>query len=230
MNERHRKKRLTAWRFFLALPRSLWYNLRLLPFRQAIRMPILISHRTVVQNFSGKICIHTQKPRMGLVKIGFGTCQCTDFRYNRTILNLRGTFDILGECSLGAGSAVELAENAILTVGNKFNLGPKSLIICHKAMTFGNDFITSWNCTLMDTDQHSLVDSDGQITNPDREISVGNNVWLGCNCLVTKGTTLADSITVAAGSTLHGSYPEPRTVLAGNPAKVVKNGVERLDN
>ncbi|MBR4198569.1 MAG: hypothetical protein IKQ94_07330 [Bacteroidales bacterium] len=230
MNERHRKKRLTAWRFFIALPRSLWYNLRLLPFRQAIRMPILISHRTVVQNVSGKFILHPEKPRMGLVKIGFGTCQCTDFRHNRTILNLRGTFDILGECSLGAGSAVELAENAILTVGNKFNLGPKSLIICHRAMTFGNDFLTSWNCTFMDTDQHRLVDADGHVTNPDREIIVGNNVWFGCNCLVTKGTHLANSTTVAAGTSLHGTYTDTHVVLAGNPAKVVKNGVERLDN
>ncbi|MBR0074071.1 MAG: hypothetical protein IJP95_09575 [Bacteroidales bacterium] len=228
MNERHRKKRLTAWRFFLALPRSLWYNLRLLPFRQAIRMPILISHRTVVQNVSGKFILHPEKPRMGLVKIGFGTCQCTDFRHNRTILNIRGTFDILGECSLGAGCAVEVAENALLTVGNKFNLGPKSLIICHKAITFGNDFITSWNCTLMDTDQHSLVDADGLVTNPDREITVGNNVWFGCNCLVTKGTTIADSTTVAAGTSLHGTYTDTHVVLAGNPAKVVKRGVERL--
>lgn len=227
MNERHRKKRLTAWRFFLALPRSVWYNLRLLPFKTAIRMPILISHRTVVQNVSGKFILHPENPRMGLVKIGFGTCQCTDFRYNRTILNLRGQWHIHGECSVGAGASIEVAENAILTVGNKFNLGPKSLIICHKAMTFGNDFLTSWNCTFMDTDQHRLVDAEGHVTNPDREISVGNNVWLGCNCLVTKGTTLADSITVAAGSTLHGSYPEPRTVLAGNPATIVKRGVER---
>lgn len=230
MNERHRKKRLTAWRFFLALPRSLWYNLRLLPFRQAIRMPILISHRTVVQNVSGKFILHPEKPKMGLVKIGFGTCQCTDFRHNRTILNIRGTFDILGECSLGAGSAVEVAENAILTVGNNFNLGPKSLIICHRAMTFGNDFLTSWNCTFMDTDQHRLVDADGLVTNPDREITVGNNVWFGCNCLVTKGTHLADSTTVAAGTSLHGTYTDTHVVLAGNPAKVVKNGVERLDN
>lgn len=165
-----------------------------------------------------------------MVKIGFGTCQCTDFRHNRTILNIRGTFDILGECTLGAGSAVELAENAILTVGNNFNLGPNSLIICHKSITFGNDVLTSWNCTLMDTDQHSLVDSDGQITNPDREISVGNNVWLGCNCLVTKGTTLADSITVGAGSRVCGTHTDTHTVIAGNPAVVVKNGVERLDN
>ncbi|MBR5028643.1 MAG: hypothetical protein IKX51_05430 [Bacteroidales bacterium] len=227
MNERHRKKRLTAWRFFLALPRSLWYNLRLLPFRQAIRMPILISHRTVVQNVSGKFILHPEKPKMGLVKIGFGTCQCTDFRHNRTILNIRGTFETLGECTLGAGSAVEVAENAILTVGNNFNLGPKSLIICHKAMTFGNDVLTSWNCTFMDTDQHRLVDASGNCCNPDREILVGNNVWFGCHCLVTKGTRLADSTTVGAGSRVCGTHTETHTVIAGNPAMVVKNGVAR---
>ena len=228
MNERHRKKRLMAWRFVLALPRSLWYNLRLLPFRQAIRMPILISHRTVVQNVSGNVVVRCAKPKMGLVKIGFGTCQCTDFRHNSTILNIRGVFVVHGECSVGAGASIEVAEKAVLTVGNNFNLGPKSLIICHKAMTFGEDFLTSWNCTLMDTDQHSLVNGDGNVTNPDREICVGSNVWFGCNCIVTKGTIIHDSTTVAAGSCLHGTYTDTHTVLAGNPAKVVKKGVERL--
>ena len=227
MNEQHRQKRLRAWRFFLSLPRSLWYNLRLLPFGKALRMPILVSHRTVVQNLSGKVYIQSQKPKMGLVKIGFGTYQGTDFRNNRTYLNIRGVFNVEDKCNIGAGSAIEVSETGVLTVGRDFNLGPNSLIICHKSITFGNDVLTSWNCTFMDTDQHRLVDASGNCCNPDREISVGNNVWFGCHCLVTKGTRLADNTTVGAGSRVCGTHTDTYTVIAGNPAVVVKNGVAR---
>ena len=79
----------------------------------------------------------------------------------------------------------------------------------------------------MDTDQHSLVDSDGCRVNNDCEIRFGDNVWLGCHVIATKGVTLADNTTVAAGSRLAGCYSEPLTVLAGNPAVVVRRGIKR---
>ena len=161
MNERHRKKRLDALRYTLVLPRSLWYNLRLLPLRQALRMPLLISNRTAVDNLGGKVTIACDTLRMGLVKVGFNTFQGSNYRRDRTRLNIRGTLIVEGDCHLGAGSSIEVAEEARLTLGPQFNLGPRSLIICHKKITFGADNLFSWTGTLMDTDQHALVDSDG---------------------------------------------------------------------
>lgn len=227
MNERHRKKRLDALRFALAMPRSLWYNLRLLPLRQAVHMPLLVSNRTVMENLGGKVIIDCRELRTGMIKIGFTTYQGGDYRRDRTRMNIRGTMSLHGAASFGAGSAVEVAEGASLTIGPDFNLGPRSLIICHKAMTFGTYNRISWCCTLMDTDQHPLVDADGNRVNPDREIAFGDNVWVGCHVIVAKGVALADNTTVAAGARLAGHYDEPMTVLAGNPAAIVRRGVKR---
>lgn len=227
MNERHRRKRLTAWRYALALPRSVWYNFRLLPASLAVRMPILVSHRTVVEQISGKISIEARKPKTGLVKIGFNTCQNSDFRHERTRLNLRGKVVVKGECALGAGCCVEVAEGATLTVGERFSLGPRSLIVCHNGISAGDDVLLSWDCTVMDTDQHRLVDAEGRLCNPDSEVVLGNNVWIGCHAIVTKGTHIAADCTVAAGARVSGRHEEPATVLAGSPATVVRRGVKR---
>ena len=227
MDERHRKRRIDALRFALALPRSMWYNLRLLPWGQARRMPLLVSNRTAVDSLSGEVELRATKLRTGMVKIGFATFQGSDYRRERTRLNLRGRMVIEGDCSLGAGSSVEVAEGATLTLGAGFNLGPRSLIVCHKAMTFGTFDRISWCCTLMDTDQHALVDGDGARVNPDRPVVFGDNVWMGCHSIATKGVTLADDTTVAAGARLAGHYGEEMTVLAGNPATVVRRGVKR---
>ena len=81
----------------------------------------------------------------------------------------------------------------------------------------------------MDTDQHRLVDEHGTWCNEDRPIHLGEGVWLGCHVIVAKGTSLAPYTTVGAGSVVHGKHDEPRTVLAGNPAQVVKRGVARED-
>ena len=231
MNERHRNKRLAAIRYVLALPRSVWYNYRLLPARQARHLPLLISHRTRVVDVSGKISLNTENLRIGMVKIGFNTCQMTDFRYHRTMLNIRGRLDLLGECAIGAGCSIEVAETGTLTLGDHFNMGPCSLIVCHKATTFGRDVLTSWRCTFMDTDQHRLVDNEGHRCNEDRPIVFGDNVWCGCNVIVTKGTHVCSHSTIGAGSCVHGTFDEERTVIAGNPARVVRRGVWReIDN
>ena len=229
MSERHRKKRRDAWRYLLAFPRSVWYNLRLLPFRQARKLPILISHRTKIEHLSAKVVILCSDLRPGLVKIGFATYQGTRFRRDSTMLNLQGTVEVEGECSIGAGSSIEVAQGATLHLGAQFHLGPNSLLICHHAMHFGNRNRFSWNCTLMDTDQHALTDATGTRTNPDREVVFGDNVWLGHHVIVTKGTHLASHITAAAGARLVGSYDQPLSILAGNPATIVKQGVKRSD-
>ena len=227
MSYRHRNKRILAWRYLMAMPRSFWYNLRLLPWRQARRLPILISNRTVIESISGEIDITATSLRTGMVKVGFTTFQGSDYYRDRTRLNIRGKMVIGGDCSLGAGSSVEVAEGAVLTIGPMFNLGPRSLVICHKDITFGTFDRISWDCTLMDTDQHPLVDIDGQRVNPDRSIVFGDNVWMGCHTIVAKGVSLADNTTVAAGARLAGRHDEPMTVLAGNPATIVKRGVKR---
>lgn len=227
MNERHRKKQLDAVHYVLALPKSIWYNFRLLPLRQACKLPLLVSHRTKMINHSGKLDLQATELKVGLVKIGFNTYQGTDFRYDRTRINLRGTTLVHGACAIGAGSSIEVTENGTLRLGNHFNLGPKSLIICNKEISFGEDVQTSWNCTLMDTDQHDLVDHQGNVTNNDRPIHLGDNVWIGCHSILTKGTTLASNTTVGAGSVVHGVHEEPCVVLAGNPATIVKSGVKR---
>lgn len=227
MNERHRKKRLAAMRYVLALPRSVWYNFRLLPFRQARHLPLLVSHRTRVVDVSGQIALHAGHLRVGLVKIGFNTCQMSDFRFHRTTLNIRGRLDVLGECAIGAGSSIEVSESGRLTLGDHFNMGPCSLIVCNCGITFGRHVLTSWQCTFMDTDQHRLVDNEGHVCNEDRPIAFGDNVWCGCNVIVTKGTKVCSNVTIGAGSCVHGVFDEERTVVAGNPAKVVRRGVAR---
>ena len=228
MNERHRKKRLDAVRYVLALPKSIWYNFRLLPIHQACRLPLLVSHRTRIVNLSGKMELNADRLKVGLVKIGFGTYQGTNFHNDRTRLNLRGRLIVNGACIIGAGSSIEVTENGILEFANHFNMGPKSLIICNKNFSFGEKVQTSWNCTFMDTDQHELIDSVGNRSNNDRPILIGDNVWIGCHVIIIKGTRLASNITIGAGSIVHGVHDETCVVLAGNPAKTVKCGVKRI--
>ena len=229
MSQRHREKRLAALRYVLALPRSIWYNFRLLPFRQALRLPLLLSHRTRVVCCSGRVVLHADRLRIGIVKIGFNTYQQTRFHHDLTTLSIEGTMEVEGECAVGAGCSIQIGEEGVLTLGDKSLIGPKTLIICHRAITLGRQNRVSWCCTLMDTDQHRLIDAEGACCNEDRPILFDDCVWVGCHVIVAKGTHLPAYTTVGTGSVVHGTHTEPRTVLAGNPAHVVRHNVARED-
>ncbi len=53
----------------------------------------------------------------------------------------------------------------------------------------------------------------------EKDIILGNDIWIGGNSVITAGVTLADGIIVAAGSTVTKSFNEANIVVGGVPAK-----------
>ena len=54
-----------------------------------------------------------------------------------------------------------------------------------------------------------------------KPITVGNDVWIGGGVIILPGVTIGDGVTVGAGSVVTKDV-ESFTVVAGNPAKVIK--------
>jgi acetyltransferase-like isoleucine patch superfamily enzyme len=52
-------------------------------------------------------------------------------------------------------------------------------------------------------------------------VVIGNNVWLGKNCIILKGVTIGDNSIIAAGAIVTKSVP-PDCIYGGNPAKLIK--------
>nr|WP_231134366.1 DapH/DapD/GlmU-related protein [Motilibacter deserti] len=56
----------------------------------------------------------------------------------------------------------------------------------------------------------------------DRPVVIEDDVWIGANVVILPGRTISTGSIVGAGSVVTKDVP-PRTVVAGNPAVVVKN-------
>lgn len=53
-------------------------------------------------------------------------------------------------------------------------------------------------------------------------IQIGDNVWIGCNSVILPGVTIADDCIVGAGSIVTKSFLERGSIIAGNPARILR--------
>ena len=206
----------------LSFPKTLVFNLRFLPFKQAIRFPIFIKYGTKVAMSGGKIIISVPQEQMktAMIRIGFHRVPTKDFC--RTILNIKGKLVFLGRAHIGNGSILNVEHNAQLFLGDNFAISACSTINCYKKISFGKDIQFSWDCLVMDCDTHTIYDESQNVINQPKEIVFGDHVWIGCGALILKGACIPSECVVAAHSVLTAKRYEAFSIIAGNPAKSVK--------
>ncbi len=109
-------------------------------------------------------------------------------------------------------------------------------IICDSEITIGDYALISWNVVLMDTYRVPIDPSERReelqrVPNrplryaaapvPARPIHIGRNVWIGFDACVLPGVTIGEGAVVGARSVVTEDVP-PLTVVAGNPARVIR--------
>lgn len=94
-----------------------------------------------------------------------------------------------------------------------------------KTIYIGEGALLSNNIEIHTTDYHGIYNLGGKRINADKDIIIGNHVWLGLGVKILKGTKIADGCMIGAGSVLSGIYPKKNCIIAGNPAKIIKEQI-----
>ena len=216
---------MTAFDFFnilRSIPKTLRFNLHYFPLKTALKLPVVVSHRTYLRELHGKVEL-PEKVERAMVKIGFGDVGHYDRKRSRGIWQVSGTVSFGGKASIGHGSKISVRGN--LFFGDGFNMTAESTIVCAKEIRFGDDCLLSWDILVMDTDEHSLYNKDNERINPDKPIVVGDHVWIGCKCVLLKGAVVPNNTVIAAGTLLTSSFAGEHQVIGGNPPTVLKHDI-----
>lgn len=208
----------------LSIPKSIYVNFRLLPFMQAVQLPILVRYNCNLLSLCGKVSL--DKIKTGIFKIGFGTVGVFDKRYNRSILQIQGLIKLKGKASFGQGARICVNTGGILNIGERFNNTAEMTIVCYNNITIGDDVLTSWNTLIMDTDFHQTVNLESEeISECDAPIYIGEKVWIGTRAVILKGSSIPNGCIIGANSLINKKFMKENSLIAGNPASIKKSNV-----
>lgn len=126
-----------------------------------------------------------------------------------------------------------LNHNSQLIIGNDCGLSG-IIIACAENIVIGDRVMIGANCTITDTDSHSL---DYKQRHPDHynqradgwkenvisaPVQIEDDVFIGMNSIILKGVKIGKGSVIGAGSVVSKSIPE-FVIAAGNPAKPIKS-------
>lgn len=125
--------------------------------------------------------------------------------------------------NIGPGVNIIQKEKSILEIGENTYFTADSRLEVVNKISIGSDCAISWGTSIIDDNHHTIYyENKNKATS--NEVGIGNHVWIGCQTVILPGTSIGDNCIIAAGSVVKGSFPE-NTLIAGNPAKVIKNDV-----
>ncbi len=207
----------------LGFPKTLAVNFKCLPFKQAVKLPIIVSNHAFLREVKGKITINAPI-KTGMIIFGIGDVGIFDQRRSRSILEFGAGGEIVFNGKARFGNGVKVSVNGKLMIGNNLVVTAESTILCNKKIVFGEDCLVSWEDLIIDTDFHKILVLDEQ-TNKDEEIHIGDHVWIGCRSTILKGSNIADGTVIAACSLVNGKNIEENTIIGGVPTRILTSNM-----
>ncbi|MFC7043041.1 acyltransferase [Halonotius sp. GCM10025705] len=157
--------------------------------------------------------------------VGTGRRGATHPRIGRSKVSTVGSASVshTGEVMASIGPASVLHVEGDFSMGDSYING-HSRILCGDEISIGDGVAMAWNIELLDDDRHA-ISVDGERTDQSTPIKIEDDVWVGHDVSVHKGVTIHEGSIVASDSVVTSDVP-PNTLVAGTPAKVVREDVE----
>lgn len=155
-----------------------------------------------------------------------------------SIINLQKNRNsiMIGKGSMIMGELYVFKFGGKISIGEYCFIGENSKIWSADNIIIGNNVLISHNVNIMDTNAHELnhikradrytsLIQEGPWSNKGniitKPIIINDNVWVGFNAVILKGVTVGEGAIIAAASVVTKNVP-PFTIVAGNPATIVK--------
>jgi len=164
--------------------------------------------------------------------------ESTTFHPEAQVINLKNDVNaiMVGANTHIRGQLHTYPHGGNIKIGEYCYLGDHSKIWSSSSVEIGNNVLIAHNVNIFDDTTHPInymerrahakaifeigFPSEMNNLNP-KPIKIGNDAWIGCMSIILRGVTIGEGAIIAAGSVVTKNV-EPFTVVAGNPARVIK--------
>ena len=218
------------WPFRVSWTKTVYFNLRSMPLRQAMRLPVYIFSHSQFSSLSGRVEVRGAL-RPGMVRIGKREDRgqgVTNIR-NLGLMILHDGVTIMQGCDLYVGPS------GTLEIGTGSRIRENVFISASKLVRIGELTGIAYQSTIADDDFHYVLDTgSGKIGDCRSSIIIGARNWIGSRTVIKKGTVTPDDLIVASSySVLGKDYTKtvpPYSVLGGIPARLLRTDMRRVFN
>lgn len=164
----------------------------------------------------------------------------TDFRNNTIKVHPKAKGNIIVEVAEAENSTVEIGNIAVrerfyvkmMGKNANFKIGDETTIFSANVLvntdgevSIGNECMFSHTISIMQSDMHHIFDKyTHKRINYEKNICIGNHVWVGRECELLGGAEIGNNSICGARTVTSSKFP-PNVIIAGCPAKIIREGI-----
>lgn len=215
--------------------KTVYINFKVLPFKQAIKLPILVYKRVeLIGVYKGCLQIINGE-RLHTFMLHLGQDRFPVYSNKGLYTQLRfqkgGKLLFGNSVHIKNGCSVNVYKNGTLVLGSNFLMNQYGLIFCKSSINIGNNTRIGWFSQIYDTDFHYLYNKETNGINPIiKPVIIENNVWIANHVTISKGGYIPPFSIIASNSVVNKKLitEEKGSIFAGIPAELKKTGYFRV--
>lgn len=207
---------------------SLKINRKIFEKELAKKCPLRIMPGTKIKGlYKGCIDIQSDNIYKGMIQFGMEQGSYGKRAKKQSVLMFEGNGKIIftGHADFAATAEVTVYNNAVLKIDDGFFSNSNVVINVTKGVNIGKNAQIGWNVEIIDTDGHDICNMNGEKINKDMSVNIGDDVWIGARAAILKGAKIPNGCIVGYGSLVTKAFTDEHSVIAGTPAKKIKDNV-----
>lgn len=212
---------------FQVLIPSIIFNFHYLPFRQAMKLPILVK-KPDFRKLGGKVILDCENIRFGMIRLGFNLANV--FPDNGISWLNEGIVIFKGKAAIGSDSYILVRPSGTVEFGDDFISSAAMKMVCCIGIEFGKGTRLGWSVLIMDTNFHPLYDMEKErFKKAYGKIKIGDYNWFSTQCMIMHSVVTPERCIFGACSVVtRGGQFESYCVHGGSPLHVLSRNVKRI--
>lgn len=144
---------------------------------------------------------------------------------------LKHAIKVIEGATFSLGYAAEIKIDEDCEIGNdELNIVARGFNGKSHKVFIGKGTHIAREAIIRNTDGEFILDKNNQVQYFAGDIHIGEHCWITSRCIILKSTYLPNNTIVGANSLVNKRFLEENTLIAGSPAKVIKNNTNWVES